>query len=117
VDDCRHDLSAWIDWLVQRAGPRVGLLGTQPRRGQVPVRAGAGAQSCGWGHGRGFAAAVIVLVVQRQRPSAGVLGTFEQARQLVSIGEPNHLLDVRLPLPFVVTAAGYVEKYGPDERL
>jgi alpha/beta superfamily hydrolase len=23
---------------------------------------------------------------------------------------------VRLPLPFVITAAGYVEKYGPEER-
>ena len=25
-------------------------------------------------------------------------------------------LDVQLPLPFVITAAGYVEKYGLDER-
>ena len=26
------------------------------------------------------------------------------------------LLEVRLPMAFVITAAGYVEKYGPDER-
>jgi alpha/beta superfamily hydrolase len=26
------------------------------------------------------------------------------------------LIEVRLPLPIVITAAGYVEKYGPDER-
>src|SRR5207253_10309659 len=25
VDECRHDLAAWADWLRQRAGPRVGL--------------------------------------------------------------------------------------------
>jgi alpha/beta superfamily hydrolase len=25
-------------------------------------------------------------------------------------------MEVRLPLPFVITAAGYAEKYGPDER-
>ena len=31
-------------------------------------------------------------------------------------GRPSALLDVQLPLPFVITAAGYVEKYGPDER-
>ena len=31
-------------------------------------------------------------------------------------GRPTALLDVQLPLPFVITAAGYVEKYGPDER-
>src|SRR5262245_46747409 len=27
VDDCRHDLAAWLDWLRQQAGPRVGLIG------------------------------------------------------------------------------------------
>src|SRR5258708_29692452 len=27
VDECRHDLAAWLEWLRQRAGPRVGLLG------------------------------------------------------------------------------------------
>src|SRR5581483_11050464 len=27
ADECRHDLRAWLDWLRQQAGPRVGLLG------------------------------------------------------------------------------------------
>src|SRR5947209_1867668 len=27
VDDCCHDLAAWIDWLRRHAGPRVGLIG------------------------------------------------------------------------------------------
>src|SRR5579859_3868724 len=27
VDHCRHDIAAWIDWLRQRVGPRVALLG------------------------------------------------------------------------------------------
>jgi len=31
-------------------------------------------------------------------------------------GHPAALLDVKLPLPFAITAAGYAEKYGPDER-
>jgi alpha/beta superfamily hydrolase len=34
----------------------------------------------------------------------------------VEAGEPEALLEVRLPMAFVITAAGYVEKYGPDER-
>ena len=25
-------------------------------------------------------------------------------------------MEVQVPLPYVITAAGYVEKYGPDER-
>ena len=31
-------------------------------------------------------------------------------------GRHDALLDVAAPLPFAITAAGYVEKYGPDER-
>ena len=27
VDDCRHDVAAWLGWLRQHAGPRVGLVG------------------------------------------------------------------------------------------
>src|SRR6185436_18978119 len=44
------------------------------------------------------------------------LADYSRADQLMTVGEPTALLEVKLPLPFVVTAAGYVEKYGPDER-
>src|SRR5436190_23672164 len=27
VDDCRHDLAAWVDFLQQRVGPRIALVG------------------------------------------------------------------------------------------
>src|SRR6516225_8609375 len=27
VDDCRHDVAAWVAWLKERAGPRIGLIG------------------------------------------------------------------------------------------
>jgi len=27
VDDCRHDLAAWVDFLKERVGPRIGLIG------------------------------------------------------------------------------------------
>src|SRR5437588_645655 len=41
---------------------------------------------------------------------------FALAQARVADGEAAALTEVRLPLPFVTTAAGYVEKYGPDER-
>jgi alpha/beta superfamily hydrolase len=34
----------------------------------------------------------------------------------VQAGNPQTLIEVRLPLPMHITAAGYCEKYGPDER-
>jgi dienelactone hydrolase len=116
VDDCRHDVAAWLDWLGRHAGPRLGLIS----------------------HSLGAVKCLYALAHQPQLPAACAvaispprlsyswfcesaqaeqfLDTFRRAEKLVAAGEPTALLDVKLPLPYVITAAGYVEKYGPDER-
>jgi len=116
VDDCRHDVAAWLDFLRQRVGPHVALLG----------------------HSLGAVKCLYALAQEPQhRPAALVavspprlsyswfctspqgpefLETYQRAERLVQDNQPAALLDVKLPLPFVITAAGYVEKYGPDER-
>ena len=116
VDDCRHDLAAWIDWLKQRAGPRVGLVGHS-----------LGAVKCLYtlAHEPQLDVAALIAVspprlsyswfcTSPEGPHS--LETYALAERHVAAGEPAALLDVKLPLPFVVTAAGYVEKYGPEER-
>jgi alpha-beta hydrolase superfamily lysophospholipase len=116
VDDCRHDVAAWLEWLRQRAGPRVGLLGHS-----------MGAVKCLYALAQQplpGAACVIALSPPRLSYSwfcsgpqaAEFLETCRQAEQSVAAGQPGALLDVRFPLPFVITAAGYLEKYGPEER-
>ncbi len=116
VDDCRHDLAAWLDWLRQRVGPRVGLLGHSS--GAVKCLY-AVAQEPQLGASRVVAISPPCLSYSRfcsgpQRSE--FLATYQRAEALMQAGEPATLLDVRLPLPFLITAAGYVEKYGPDER-
>jgi GNAT superfamily N-acetyltransferase len=44
------------------------------------------------------------------------LETFGHAERLVDEGQPGALLEVQIPLPMLITAGGYVEKYGPHER-
>jgi pimeloyl-ACP methyl ester carboxylesterase len=116
VDDCRHDLAAWTDWLRQRVGPRLGLLGHS-----------SGAVKCLYAlaqEPQTPAACVIALSPPRLSyswfcagPQGGeFLAEFSRAEGHVRAGQAATLLDVRLPLPFLITAAGYVEKYGPDER-
>jgi hypothetical protein len=117
VDDCRHDLAAWCAWLHQHAGARaVGLLGHS-----------LGAVKCLYAQAldpNPPAACVVAVSPPRLSHSwfaAGpgrdeFLTTYGRARALVEAGEPAALLEVRLPMPFVITAAGYAEKYGPDER-
>ncbi len=116
-DDCRHDVAAWVEWLRQRAGPRVGLIGHS-----------LGAVKCLYAQAQEPDAAVrCVVAVSPPRLSYAwfcqsaardeFLRTFAQAEAYVHDGQPQTLLDVKFPLPYVVTAAGYLDKYGPDERV
>src|SRR5205823_5319742 len=116
ADECRHDLRAWLDWLRQRGGPRVGLLGHS-----------FGAVKCLYAlthEPDATCACVVALSPPRLSYSTfctsahatTFLETFQRAEALVQQGQPNSLMEVTLPLPYVISAAGYVEKYGPDER-
>jgi pimeloyl-ACP methyl ester carboxylesterase len=116
VDDCRHDLATWVGWLGERAGPRVGLVGHS-----------LGAVKCLYALAHDLRLPVVcVLAISPPRlsyeafcasPQAqAFLQTYAQADERVGAAHPAALLEVNLPLPFVITAAGYLEKYGPDER-
>jgi alpha/beta superfamily hydrolase len=116
VDDSRKDLAAWLDWLRQRCGPRVGLVGHS-----------LGAVKCLYAvaHEAHLAAqCVIALSPPRLSYSwfcsspeaANFLPIYAEAERCVQKGESSALMDVKLPLPYVITAAGFVEKYGPEER-
>jgi len=116
VDDCRHDLAAWIDWLKQRGCPRIGLIGHS-----------LGAVKCLYALAQEpQLAATCVIALSPPRLSYSwfcsspegreFLETYQQAERRVQNDQPASLMEVKLPLPFAITAAGYLEKYGPDER-
>jgi pimeloyl-ACP methyl ester carboxylesterase len=116
VDDCRHDLAAWVDWLRQRAGARVGLVGHS-----------LGAVKCLYavGHEQLMKPSCIVAISPPRLSYSWFctspegpqfLETYALAERYLQAGQPLALLEVKLPLPFAIAAAGYAEKYGPDER-
>ncbi|MCS6849863.1 MAG: alpha/beta fold hydrolase [Gemmataceae bacterium] len=116
VDDCRHDLAAWTEWLRQRVGGPVGLLGHS---------LGAVKAVYALAHEPSLRVGALVAVSPPrlsyswfcQSPEGPeFLRTYAEAQRLVEAGQPTALMEVSLPLPSVVTAAGYVEKYGPEER-
>jgi dienelactone hydrolase len=116
VDECRHDLAAWAAWLRGAGAGRVGLVGHS-----LGAVKSLYAQAC-----EPVEAVAGVVAVSPPRLShawfrqgdraAEFLHSYHQAEQLVRAGEPEALIEARIPLPFVITAAGYLEKYGPDER-
>jgi len=115
VDDCRHDLAGWLDFLRQRVGPRVGLLGHS-----------MGAVKCLYAlaHEPQPLGGVIALSPPRlsyewfcrSSSASEFLPMYQQAEGHVAAGRGNTLLEVTVPLPMVISAAGYVDKYGPQER-
>lgn len=116
VDDCRYDVAAWLDWLRRRVGPRVGLLGHS--LGAVKALYALASEP------EPLPACLIAVSPPRLSYTTFVesenrqefLETYQNAERLVEQNQPQTLLDVKQPLPFAITAAGYVEKYGPDER-
>ena len=115
VDDCRHDLAAWVDWLKPRAS-RIGLVGHSLGAVKGIYALAAPPPPA--------VAALIAISPPRlsyswfcESPQASeFLAEYRRAESLMQQGQPAALLEVKLPLPFAITAAGYVEKYGPDER-
>ncbi|HVX16114.1 MAG TPA: alpha/beta fold hydrolase [Pirellulales bacterium] len=116
VDDCRHDLAAWLDSLDGRGFKRLVIAG----------------------HSLGAVKAIYTLA-QEERPnvralvaispprlshsrfadgpeSEQFLGEFAEAQRLVAAGQGETLMSIRFPIPYLVTAAGYIDKYGRDER-
>lgn len=116
VDDCRHDLAACLDWLRANVGARVGLFGHS-----------LGAVKCLYAVAQEpQLAPQLIIALSPPRLSyswfcacsqgADFLASYHEAEAMVKAGKPGTLLEVRLPLPMAIAAAGYVEKYGPEER-
>jgi hypothetical protein len=117
VDDCRHDLAGWVSFARTAVGPRVALLGHS-----------LGAVKCIYAavHEMSLNPALVIAVSPPRLSYAwfcqsprreDFLSTFQRAEALVQAGQGGTLMDVTMPLPMLISAAGYVDKYGPDERI
>lgn len=117
VDDCRHDLLGWVKFARAQVGPRVALLGHS-----------LGAVKCVYAavHEGDLDPALVIAISPPRLSYAWFCQTprreeflecFHRAESLVRAGTPNALMEVTMPLPMVISAGGYVEKYGPEERI
>lgn len=116
VDECRHDLAAWIDWLSSRGYRRVCVAGHS--LGAVKAIYSLAHET--------LAEVRAVVAISPPRLSYGrfaagseaeqFLSEFAEAERHVAAGNGDKLMSVRFPIPYLVTAAGYIDKYGRDER-
>jgi dienelactone hydrolase len=116
VDECRLDVAAWLDFLNQRGFERVGILGHslgaikavysqahQPHQQTACVIAASPPR---------LSYACFCQGAER----ATFLESFALAEQRVQEGRGGELIEARFPFPILITAAGYIDKYGPAER-
>jgi pimeloyl-ACP methyl ester carboxylesterase len=116
VDESPLDLAAWFALLRERGYRRVGLLG----------------------HSMGAIKAIFTLTRDDPPPVAALvaispphlsysyygeteradefLETFNRANDMVSAGRGDELMLIRFPLAYYVSAAGFVDRYGPEEK-
>jgi pimeloyl-ACP methyl ester carboxylesterase len=116
VSDCRHDIAAWTDLLRQRGFERIGILGHS-------LGAIKAVYSEAY-HPQTEVACVIAISPPRLSYSAFGNGLqsatfFESsllANQSLEQGRPDDLIEVSFPFPLLITAAGFIDKYGPEEK-
>jgi pimeloyl-ACP methyl ester carboxylesterase len=116
VSDCVLDLRAWLGKLAELGYERVGLLGHSlgAMKGIYALATEAFPQitrllavSPPWLSHRRFLSG---------RKSKLFAETFAAAEAHVAAGREQALMEVLFPLPYVVSAAGYLDKYGLEER-
>lgn len=116
VDECRFDINAWTDFLVQRGGQRVGIFGhslgaikaiySQAHEPNPSVQRVVAASP----------PRLSFSCFQNGERSAEFFETISTAEQHVKEGRENTLIEAKFPFPIVITASGYVDKYGREER-
>ena len=116
VDDCRFDVAAWIELLVERGYQRIALLGHS--LGALKVLYSEAKQP------HPAVSRVIAVSPPRLSHDAFLLGpqshefrsSFRRATELAEAGQSDELFRATFPFPLVMSAATYLDKYGPESR-
>ncbi|MBX7075372.1 MAG: alpha/beta fold hydrolase [Pirellulales bacterium] len=115
LSDCRHDLAAWIAFLIEQgfsrlllAGHSLGALKACYAMSEEPhdaVRAVAAVSPPWLSHARFLQSAKGAVFAE----------TYALAKTLVAAGRGEELMQIEFPLPYLVSARAYLDKYHRDE--
>jgi alpha/beta superfamily hydrolase len=116
VDDCCHDVEAWIRFLLDCGSTRIALLGHS--LGAIKAIYAQALQP------HEAIERIIAISPPRLAYSRFVKGhqatEFEQslvtARQRIEADQPRSLFEASFPFPLILSAATFCDKYGPEER-
>lgn len=125
VDDCRFDLASWVALLAARGYRRIGLLGHSLGGLKCIYTLAHAAINASTEH-QPLAHVRALIAISPPRLSNSIFRAsahgpefstaFDAAQALVDARRGDTLIESTFPLPYIVSAAGYVDKYGPHER-
>jgi alpha-beta hydrolase superfamily lysophospholipase len=116
VDDCRLDIAAWIEFLKSRGHERLALIGHS-----------LGAVKAIYGQAHEQYPQVTALIAasaprlsytafMNSRESSLFWESAHAAQELTKAGQSEELFTSKFPFPMLMTAATFLDKYGPAER-
>ncbi len=116
VSQCHLDIQAWVDWLAAHGAQQVALVGHS--------LGGVKALYTAAHHPFAALAAVVAISPPRLSYSQFLAGTratlfertMQRAQRHLDEGHAETLIRVKYPFPLLITAASFVDKYGPAER-
>lgn len=116
ISDCRWDLSAWITFLLERGHDRIALVG----HSMGAVKA-IYAMAHDWHQSVHFVIAISPPRFCHQKLLSHPLGAlvrnhYQQASELVEQGLGEQLISVQEPLAMLITAEGFLAKYGRNDE-
>lgn len=116
VSECPHDIRAGADFLVERGCRRIALVG----HSMGGVKA-----AYTLAHER-LPEVVRLIVISSPRfcharfmaspRAAAFRADYVAAQAAVAAGDPERLMSVTQPTPFLATARGFLDKYGPEDH-
>jgi pimeloyl-ACP methyl ester carboxylesterase len=116
VDECRQDIGAWIEFLRSRGHQQIALIGHS--LGAVKAVYFQAHEKCV------DVAAVVAVSPPRLSYSAFMNApestqfwdSMHTAEEMAKGGQGEELFTSKFPFPMLMTAAAYMDKYGPTER-
>ncbi len=116
IADCRHDLHAWINELLRRGYRNIALVG-HSMGGVKSIYTMSQASHPAVKFVISLSAPRFQHAAYRDHPQgAKFRDEYAAARNFVDNGTPDRLMSITLPLPMLITAANYLEKYGPEDQ-
>jgi pimeloyl-ACP methyl ester carboxylesterase len=116
VDECRHDLIAWLEFLASRNYGSVALVGhslgaikaiyTAARAAHPALRRLIAISPPRLSH------AYYLESEKREE----FLAQYRMAKEHAAAGHGEALMEIKTPLSFLVSAASFLDKYGPEEK-